>query len=89
MTTTDPAPAHAGELPEPSLAESTVPEAPPSAEEVLDRLRRPDTPLHLFKGFGPLVLAGLLIVVMMLLAPSVAPERIVERPVGATSEDGE
>lgn len=62
---------------------------PASAEEVLDRLRRPDVPLHLFRGFGPLVLAAALIVVMMFLAPSIAPERIIERPVGATSEAGE
>lgn len=60
-----------------------------SAEDVLDRLRRPDVSLHLFRGFGPLVLAAVLIVVMMLLAPSVAPERIIERPGGATSEVGE
>ena len=34
-------------------------------------------------GFGPLVAAVVLFVLMVLLAPSVAPERIVEQPVNA------
>lgn len=52
-----------------------------SAEVVLDQLRAKDRVPQIFGGFGPLVLAAVLIVVMMLLAPSVAPERVVERPV--------
>jgi hypothetical protein len=35
----------------------------------------------LFRGFGPLVAAIVLFVLMLFLAPSVAPEHIVERPV--------
>jgi len=51
----------------------------------LERLRRrPDNP-HLFKGYGPLVAGLILFVLMVLLAPSVAPERIVEQPVGGTT----
>ena len=80
MTTTEPGAA---------VREDTAPATPPSsAEDVLDRLRRPETPTHLFRGFGPLVLAAILIVVMMLLAPSVAPEVIIERPVGVDGEVG-
>ncbi len=51
-----------------------------SAEDVLERLRTKDATLQILGGFGPLVLAGLLILVMMVLSPSVAPERVVERP---------
>lgn len=56
-------------------------EGPLAAEDVLDRLRANDRPVQLLGGFGPLVLAAFLVVVMMVLAPSVAPERVVERPV--------
>ena len=55
-------------------------------EEALDVLRRRPVEHALFRGFGPLVIALLLAVAMVLLLPSVAPERIVERP--ATSVDG-
>jgi hypothetical protein len=34
----------------------------------------------LFRGFGPLVVVVLLVIAMVLLLPSVAPERIVSRP---------
>ena len=49
-------------------------------EEALDVLRRRPVERALFRGFGPLVIAVLLAVAMVLLLPSVAPERIVERP---------
>jgi poly-D-alanine transfer protein DltD len=39
--------------------------------------------LHLARGFGPLVVAAILFILMVLLAPTVAPERIVEEPVHA------
>lgn len=58
----------------------TGPDRPLAAEDVLDRLRTKDRPIQLLGGFGPLVLAAMLILVMMVLAPSVAPERVVERP---------
>ncbi len=57
-----------------------------SAEAVLDRLRRVETTRPLLWGVGPLVLAVALVLVMMALAPSVAPERIIERPVGESTE---
>ncbi|WP_436793431.1 hypothetical protein [Actinospongicola halichondriae] len=65
--------------------------APPpdetSAEAVLDRLRQMDSARPLLGGFGPLVLAAALLLLMIALAPSVAPERVIERPVGATEVD--
>ena len=39
-------------------------------------------------GFGPLVAAAVLFVLMVLLAPSVAPERIVEKPVNPAPAAG-
>jgi hypothetical protein len=53
------------------------------ADDVLGVLRRPRRARLLFRGFGPLVVAALLVIAMMLLLPSVAPERIVQRPVDA------
>lgn len=44
---------------------------------------RPDN-VHLFRGYGPLVVGAILFVLMVVLAPSVAPERVVERPVDTT-----
>ena len=54
------------------------------ADDVLDHLRRPTAYRLLLRGFGPLVVAVLVVIAMMLLLPSVAPERIIERPVGST-----
>lgn len=52
----------------------------------LERLRETPTNVHLLRGFGPLVVGVVLFVLMVALAPSVAPERTVERPVdGAAS----
>lgn len=56
-------------------------EAPTDTEATLEVLRRRPATIELLGGFGPLALAAALLVVMMLLAPSVAPERIVEREV--------
>lgn len=53
-------------------------------DEVLAELRRPSDEPLLLRGFGPVVVAVLLGVLMVLLLPSVAPERIVERPVDDT-----
>jgi hypothetical protein len=49
-------------------------------DEPLARLRIRPSNVYLFKGFGPFVAALLLFVLMLVLAPSVAPERVVERP---------
>lgn len=58
------------------------------AEVVLDELRHPPEAPQLLRGFGPLVLGLVLVVVMVLLLPSVAPERIVERPADAPPTTG-
>ena len=51
-------------------------------DEGLARLRqRPDN-LHLLGGFGPLLVGVVLFVLVVLLAPTIAPERVVERPKG-------
>jgi hypothetical protein len=53
--------------------------------DVIAELRaRPNTVL-LFRGFGPAVAAVVLIVLMLWLAPSVAPEHVVDRPVHQTT----
>ena len=44
----------------------------------------PENP-HLFRGFGPLVVAIVLFLLMVTLLPTVAPEHVVERPVPSTS----
>lgn len=49
--------------------------------EVMDMVRRRRRNVLLFRGFGPLAVALVLFVLMLLVAPSIAPERIVERPV--------
>ena len=46
--------------------------------EPLARLRVRPHNIHLFKGFGPFVAALILFIAMLLLAPSVAPEHVVE-----------
>lgn len=48
-------------------------------------LREEPTNLHLLRGFGPLVVAAVLILLMTLLAPTVAPEERVVRPVTQTT----
>jgi hypothetical protein len=54
-------------------------------EAGLDALRtRPDN-VHLFRGYGPLVVGAVLFVLMLILAPSVAPEHVVEQPVSGTT----
>ncbi len=51
----------------------------------LARLRHKPENVHLLGGFGPLVVGAVLFVLMVLLAPTVAPERVVEEPVGGTT----
>jgi hypothetical protein len=50
------------------------------ADAVLDTLRRPPERAAVFGGFGPLVVGAVLLLLLILLLPSVAPERVVERP---------
>jgi hypothetical protein len=57
----------------------------PSRDEELARLRvRPDN-VHLAGGYGPLIVGILLFALVVLLAPTIAPERVVEEPVGGTT----
>ena len=46
----------------------------------LSALRATRSNVHLFRGFGPLVVGLILFVLMVTLAPTVAPEHDVERP---------
>jgi len=63
----------------------TGPAGAPAAGGPLARLRSTPTNVHLFRGYGPLVVGAVLFVLMVLLAPSVAPERTVERPAEGTT----
>ena len=49
-------------------------------EAALASLRTEPENVHLFRGYGPLAVAVLLFILMITLAPSVAPERVVEQP---------
>ena len=53
----------------------------------LASLRTTPENVHLFRGYGPLVVGILLFVLMITLAPTVAPERTVERPVDAPTTE--
>lgn len=55
------------------------------ASEDLARLRVRPGNVHLAGGYGPLLVGLVLFVLMVLLAPTIAPERVVEEPVGGTS----
>jgi len=50
-------------------------------ESGLDALRTRPENVHLFRGYGPLIVGAILFVLMLVLAPSVAPEHVVEQPV--------
>jgi hypothetical protein len=54
-------------------------------DEELHRLRDEPENVHLLGGYGPLVVGAVLLVLMVLLAPTVAPEQVVERPVHPVS----
>jgi hypothetical protein len=41
--------------------------------------------IHIARGFGPLIVGVVLFFLMLILAPSVAPERVVERPATSTA----
>ncbi len=56
-----------------------------SRDEELARLRERPQNVHLLGGFGPLLVGLVLFVLMVLLAPTIAPEQVVERPVGGTT----
>jgi hypothetical protein len=54
-------------------------------EAGLAALRTQPENVHLLRGYGPLVVGAILFVLMLVLAPSVAPEHVVEQPVGGTT----
>lgn len=54
-------------------------------DEELVRLREEPDNVHLLGGYGPLVVGVVLLVLMVLLAPTIAPEQVVERPVHPVS----
>ena len=61
---------------------------PADGADVIAALRDRPRNVLLLWGFGPLVVGVVLLVLMLLLAPSVAPERIVDKPVGTTTTTG-
>lgn len=58
---------------------------PEDRARTLDDLRRRPVNVHVARGFGPLLVGVVLLALMVLLAPTVAPERIVEEPVRPTT----
>ena len=65
--------------------EGTAARGSAGTEDELSRLRQQPENVHLLGGFGPLVVGLVLFVLMVLLAPTIAPERVVEEPVGGTT----
>jgi len=57
----------------------------PAAADAITALRKKPGNFHLAGGFGPAIVGAVLFVLMLLLAPSVAPERVVERPASSTT----
>ena len=47
----------------------------------LETLRTKPENVHLFRGYGPLIVGVVLFLLMVTLAPTVAPEQLVEHPV--------
>ena len=56
-------------------------------EAGLAALRTQPVNVHLFRGYGPLIVGAILFILMLTLAPSVAPERVVEQPVSSSTEE--
>ena len=54
-------------------------------ETAFETLRGTPENVHLFRGYGPLIVGVILFVLMVTLAPTVAPEQVVEQPVDATA----
>jgi hypothetical protein len=67
-----------------SSTNGSTPHAEPPS---LASLRTTPENVHLFRGYGPLVVGIILFLLMVTLAPTVAPERVVERPVEATTAE--
>jgi hypothetical protein len=56
-----------------------------NGHETLASLREEPSNPHLLRGYGPLVAGALLFVLMVLLAPTVAPEKVVLTPASTTT----
>ena len=54
--------------------------AAPTAADAIGILRKRPRNLHLAGGFGPLIIGAVLFLLMLWVAPSVAPEHVVQRP---------
>jgi hypothetical protein len=67
-----------------SSTNGSTPHAEPPS---LASLRVAPENVHLFRGYGPLVVGIILFLLMVTLAPTVAPDRVVERPVEATTAE--
>ena len=53
--------------------------------EIITSLREKPRNVLLLWGFGPAIVALVLVLLMLVLAPSVAPERVVTKPVNETT----
>ena len=80
-TTVDPTTEPASEASE--ATEDGAPAATSAPDDPLAELRRRPVNLHLFGGYGPLIVAVLVAALMVALLPSVAGEQIVEQPKNA------
>ncbi len=54
--------------------------AVPDRDAELAQLREEPDNLHLLGGYGPLLVGAVLLVMMVLLAPTIAPEQVVQTP---------
>lgn len=64
---------------------STNGHATHAADDVMRTLRTGTPPRLVLRGYGSFVVGAVLFVLMLWLAPSVAPEHVVERPVTSSS----
>jgi hypothetical protein len=58
---------------------------PPAALDAIAAMRARPRSALIVRGFGTLVAGVVLLLLMLFIAPSVAPEHIVDRPVTTTS----
>jgi hypothetical protein len=58
---------------------------PGDSADVIVQLRKRPQHVLLFRGFGPLVAALIFLGMMLWLAPSVAPEHVVDKPLHAAT----
>ena len=52
------------------------------------QLREEPDNLHLLGGYGPLLVGAVLLVMMVLLAPTIAPEQVVQTPLHIVATTG-